>query len=229
MKFAAVTFLALTMGALASPAFAQAPAAPAAAPAADASTGALDGKALFRTKTCVACHGKDGSRAIQNFPNIAGQDAKYMIAQMDDIATGARVSGNDARGYPRTQGMKDVMHLVSKEERAAIATWLASLPAPAPKAVEPPLTPERIAEGKAAYTKGGCQTCHGVDGLKPLATSPFLAGMKKDYLALQMAEMRDGVRTNGKSKMMLPFAKKLDDKGIDVIADYLSQIARPAK
>ena len=28
---------------------------------------------------------------------------------------------NDERGYPRTQGMKDVMHLVSPAERAAIA------------------------------------------------------------------------------------------------------------
>jgi mono/diheme cytochrome c family protein len=34
------------------------------------SAGALDGKALFRTKTCVACHGRDGSKAIQNFPGI---------------------------------------------------------------------------------------------------------------------------------------------------------------
>jgi cytochrome c553 len=148
---------------------------------------------------------------------------------MEDIASGARVSGNDARGYPRTQGMKDIMHLVTKEERAAIATWLASLPAPAPKAAEPPLTPERIAEGKAAYTKGGCQTCHGVDGLKPLATYPLTGGMKKDYLVLQMKEMREGVRANGKSKAMLPFAKKLDDAGIDLIADYLSQVVRPAK
>jgi len=190
---------------------------------------ALDGAKLYQEKTCVACHGKDAKKAIQSFPNLAGQDAKYMIAQMEDIASGARVSGNDARGYPRTQGMKDIMHLVNAEERAAIATWLASLPAPAPKAAEPPLTPERIAEGKAAYTKGACQTCHGVDGLKPLPTCPITGGMKKDYLVLQMKEMREGVRANGKSKAMLPFAKKLDDAGIDLIADYLSQVVRPAK
>ena len=227
MKLAA-PISALTLGALASPLCAQ-PAAPppAAAPAAEA--GALDGKALFRAKTCVACHGKDGAKAIQNFPDLAGQDMKYMIAQMDDIASGARVSGNDARGYPRTQGMKDVMHLASKEEREAIAKFLASAPAPKPRAIEPPLTPERLAEGKAAYTKGGCQTCHGVDGLKPLAAYPITGGMKKDYLVLQLKEMRDGVRTNGKSKMMLPFAKKLDDAGIELIADYLSQVERPAK
>lgn len=226
MKLAAASFLAFALAA--SAALAQtSPPAPAAAPAATADAAALDGKSLFRTKTCIACHGRDGSKAIQNFPNLAGQDAKYMIAQMDDIATGARVSGPDARGYPRTQGMKDIMHLVSKEEREAIAKYLAALPAPKPAALDPAPTPERLAEGKAAYTKGGCQTCHGADGLKPLPLHPNLGGMKRDYLVAQMKDMREGVRVNGKSKTMLPFAKKLDDAGVELIADYLSQIERP--
>jgi cytochrome c553 len=229
MKFAAASFLAFAMAASAALAQTTAPpVAPApAAPAASADVGALDGKALYRTKTCVACHGRDGAKAIQNYPNLAAQDAKYMIAQMEDIASGARVSGPDARGYPRTQGMKDVMHLVTKEEREAIAKWLASLPPVKPKVAEPPLTPERIAEGKAAYTKGGCQTCHGVDGLKPLPLHPIVGGMKRDYILAQMNDMRADIRKNGKSRTMLPFAKKLDDAGIELIADYLSQIERP--
>ena len=225
MRAAVASLSALAFVSLATLGQAQAPP-PAAAPVAEAAT--PDGKQLFRTKTCVACHGRDGSKAIQNFPNLASQDRAYMVAQMDDIATGARVSGNDARGFPRTQGMKDIMHLVSKDERATIATWLASLPAPKPLAHDPAPTPERLAEGKAAYTKGGCQTCHGADGLKPLPAHPVVGGMKRDYLVVQMKDMREGVRSNGKSKTMLPFAKKLDDAGIDVIADYLSQIDRNA-
>jgi cytochrome c553 len=179
------------------------------------------------SKTCVACHGRDGAKAIQNFPNLAGQDAKYMIAQMDDIASGARVSGPDPRGYPRTQGMKDIMHLVSPAERAAIAAWLAGLPAPKPAALDPPPTPERLAQGKAAYAKGGCQTCHGSDGLKPLPQYPIIGGMKRDYLVAQLEDMRAGVRKNGKSATMAPFVKKLDDDAIALIAAYLSQIERP--
>jgi cytochrome c553 len=204
-----------------------APAAPAAS--APAVAAAPDGKQLYRTKTCVACHGKDGAKAIQSFPELAGQDAKYLLAQMNDIASGARVSGNDERGYPRTQGMKDIMHLVSAEERAVLADWLSKQPAPKVRALDPAPTPEQLAEGKKLYTQSGCQTCHGVDGLKPLATSPSLGGMKRDYLILQVKEMRDGVRVNGKSKAMLPFAKKVDDAKIEVIATYLSQIERPAK
>jgi cytochrome c553 len=44
-----------------------------------------------------------------------------------------------------------------------------------------------------------------------------------------MTEIRDGVRQNAKVKPMLPFAKKLDEAKIAAIADYLSQIERPAK
>lgn len=194
-----------------------------------AAPAALDGKALFRAKTCVACHGRDGAKAIQNYPDLAGQDAKYMLAQMAAIADGSRVSGPDARGYPRTQGMKDVMHLTNVEERAAIADFLAGQPIPKPRPLEPAADADRLAAGKDAYLKGGCATCHGADGLKPLPSYPLLGGQKRDYLALQIAEIRDGVRKGGKVAAMMPFAKKLDDARIGLIADYLSQVERAPK
>ncbi len=194
------------------------------APAGDA---VLDGRALFRGKTCIACHGKDGAKAIQNYPELAGQEKSYLYNQMKDIASGARVSGKDERGYPRSQGMKDIMHLVTDPELKAIADWLATVPLPAPRKLDPPVTPETMEAGKKAYTQGGCQTCHGADGLKPLPTYPLIAGQKREYIALQMTELRDGIRTNGKSKLMLPFAKKLSNEQIELIATYLSQIERP--
>jgi cytochrome c553 len=197
--------------------------------AASAEDAALDGKTLFATKTCVACHGRGGAKAIQVFPDLAGQNRDYLLAQMADIADGKRVSGNDDRGYPRTQGMKDVMHLVSPAERAAIADFLTAAEPAKIRPLAPPIDDARRAAGKDAYVKGGCQTCHGADGLKPLAGYPNLAGMKRDYLALQLTEIRDGVRKNGKIATMLPFAKKLDDAKIALIADYLSQIERAPK
>ncbi|WP_158228750.1 c-type cytochrome [Bradyrhizobium sp. Y36] len=210
-------------------ALAQTSAAPSEGQAATASPGSLDGKSLFRAKTCVACHGRDGAKAIQNYPDLAGQDAKYMLAQMAGIADGSRVSGPDARGYPRTQGMKDVMHLTSTEERAAIAEFLASQPAAKPRPLDPAPDSARLAAGKDAYLKSGCGTCHGPDGSKPLASYPQIAGQKRDYVALQMTEIRDGVRKGGKVATMLPFAKKLDDAKIALIADYLSQVERGPK
>ena len=210
----------------------QAPAAPApqAAPAptaAPAAAPAAEGKKLFLGKTCVACHGRDGSKAIQMYPHVAGLDAAYLLRQMDEIASGDRLSGNDARGYPRTQGMKDVMHLVSAEERKAIADWLSSLPPPKPAAQ--PADAARVAKGKELYEASDCVACHGADGKEPQAEMPALGGQKRDYIALQIKEIRDGVRKNGMSESMVPFAQKLTDEQVDLVADYLAQVDRSAK
>ena len=183
----------------------------------------LDGKKLFMTKTCVACHGKEGAKAILKYPNLAGQDAKYLAAQIKDIKSGARVAAKGDDGNPRTKGMADVLHLVDDAQIDAISTWLAGLPAPAPAAVE---NAERVAQGADLYKKSGCMSCHGPEGKKPLPTYPSLAGAKKDYAVLQIKDIRDGVRTNGKTKLMVSFAKKLSDEQMELISEYLATVAR---
>lgn len=80
-----------------------------------------DGATLYKTKTCVACHGADGNKPIlPTYPKIAGQNEEYIINQMKDIKSGARNNGQSA-------AMKGVMHLVSDEEIVEIAKWLAGL------------------------------------------------------------------------------------------------------
>jgi len=82
---------------------------------------ALDGAALYQSKTCFACHGKDANTPLQpDYPRLAGQNADYAYNQMKDIASGARNNG-------QTAAMQGVMHLVSDEEMRAIADWLATL------------------------------------------------------------------------------------------------------
>ncbi|MGE5547993.1 MAG: c-type cytochrome [Solirubrobacterales bacterium] len=79
------------------------------------------GKQLFMTKTCVACHGKDGTKPVlKNYPAIAGQDKAYMITQMKDIKTSVRKNG-------LTAAMQPVMHLVTDEELETIADFLANV------------------------------------------------------------------------------------------------------
>ncbi len=82
---------------------------------------ALDGAALFKTKTCFACHGKDANTPIMPvYPKLAGQNADYTFNQMKDIKSGARSNG-------QTAAMKGAMYLVSEQEMRAIASWLATL------------------------------------------------------------------------------------------------------
>ena len=82
---------------------------------------ALDGAELYKTKTCIACHGANGDVPIMpNYPKLGGQNAAYAVQQMKDIKSGAR---NNAM----TAAMKGIMHLVSDEEMQAIADWLETL------------------------------------------------------------------------------------------------------
>ncbi len=82
---------------------------------------AADGAKLYTEKTCNACHGPAGNKALMpDYPKIAGQNAKYIERQMLDIKSGARANGNSA-------AMKGVMHLVNDDEIKALADYISKL------------------------------------------------------------------------------------------------------
>lgn len=82
---------------------------------------AADGAALYKEKTCVACHGKDAKTPLTPvYPKLAGQNAGYLEQQMKDIKSGARNNG-------QTAAMKGVMHLVNDAEMKSISDYLAGL------------------------------------------------------------------------------------------------------
>ena len=82
---------------------------------------AADGAALYQSKTCWSCHGKDAKTPIMPvYPKIAGQNKDYALQQMKDIKSGARANGQSA-------AMKGVMGMVNDEEMAAIAEYLSTL------------------------------------------------------------------------------------------------------
>ena len=191
------------------------------------------GQKLYMRRTCIACHGRGGAAAIQDYPNIAGQSEKYIIRQVNDILDGKRVGSADATGNPRTQGMRgalvtsDGKRRITKDEVKKIAAWLAKQKPAAVTVPEPPIDAERLKQGASDYKKGKCKTCHGADGRKPKSkTYPVIAGQKSAYIIAQMKDIRDGKRKNAQSKLMKPFVKKLDDETIARIADFLSQVDR---
>ena len=80
-----------------------------------------DGAALYQSKTCWSCHGKDAKTPLLPiYPRLAGQNADYAYNQMKDIKSGARANGQSA-------AMKGVMALVNDAEMRQIADWLATL------------------------------------------------------------------------------------------------------
>jgi len=91
---------------------------------------AIDGAKLYKDKTCNICHGDDAKTPfLPDYPKLAGQNKKYLIAQMRDIKTGARNNG-----YTAT--MKGVVSLMDDNEIEAIAEWLESLGTKTEQALE---------------------------------------------------------------------------------------------
>lgn len=188
---------------------------------------AADGKKLYMTMTCIACHGKDGAKSIQDYPNIAGQDAEYAAAQIKDVIDGKRVGAMDKTNNPRTAGMKGALltpegkRRITDEQIKVLTAWLSKLPPAAPKTEG--VDAAKVEKGAAAYKKFNCKNCHGDNGLKPIKAHPYVGGQKKEYLFLQMKDLRDGVRKNGKSATMRSFIQKATDDDLAAMAEFLSQ------
>jgi len=187
-----------------------------------------DGKKVYMTKTCMACHGRGGARPVLSYPMLAGQNEKYLIQQLEAIRDGERLGSVDpTTGHPFVQGMVDIMHLVTPEDIKAVAAYLAAQPPGAPKPAEVAPDEAVLAAGEKAFKSLGCKSCHGADGSKPTAKDyPFIAGMNVDYLVRAMTEIREKLRTSGKAKLMYGTIKKADDEEILAIATWLSTIDR---
>ncbi|WP_119680777.1 c-type cytochrome [Indioceanicola profundi] len=114
---------------------------------------------------------------------------------------------------------------------AAIATVPASLMAQAPAADTSPQSAANTAsadvlslinEGREGVW--ACSSCHGADGAGS-ASVPRLAGLPEAYLARQLRDYRDGLRTNENMQFV---AKHLSDAEIASLAAQYSRLASPS-
>ncbi len=65
-----------------------------------------------------------------------------------------------------------------------------------------------------------CAACHGADGNSPTAANPNLAGQHADYITLQLAHFKAGVRVN---PIMQSMAAPLADADMRALGVYFSQ------
>lgn len=81
-----------------------------------------DGAALYTAKGCMACHGADAKTSIMPaYPNLAGQNSEYLLAQMIDIKSGSRNNG-------QTAIMKGIVAAMTDDELGVLAKYIAGLP-----------------------------------------------------------------------------------------------------
>ncbi|MBT8091164.1 MAG: cytochrome c4 [Gammaproteobacteria bacterium] len=178
----------------------------------DGSAEAGKAKAL----TCSACHGAEGNSSNALWPNIAGQNAPYILAQLMAYKDGSR----------KNPLMSSQAMLLSAEDMADLAVYFESLPAAAQSVADADL----VARGEALFRGGdaangtaACMACHGPTGRgNPAAKYPALNGQHAAYTAKQLQDYAAGTReTDGKTRMMREIAARLDREDIEAVASYV--------
>lgn len=174
-----------------------------------------------KSQTCVACHGADGNSLLGMYPSLAGQHAKYLEKQLNELKLGMTSGGKQGRFDPVMSGMALPL---SEQDMADLAAYYASLP------LAHKTTPENfVTQGKALYTAGdsergltACIACHGPRGNgTELSGFPKISGQQVDYIKAQLMKFRDGTRENDMNAMMRDIAQKLTDEDINTLSNYM--------
>lgn len=168
-------------------------------------------------QVCSNCHGPTGNSISPNFPNLAAQQATYIVAQLHEFKGHSR---EDPAGFEYMWGLS---HNLTDKQIQELAMHFAGLKLERQR-VEG--RPERIAAGKAIFTSGipakgvpPCATCHGPEGLGN-AVAPRIAGQHVAYLIKQLEVFQ---RTNQRPQaiLMKPVAHELTRQNIENVAAYL--------
>ncbi len=169
-----------------------------------------------KATVCGACHGLDGNSSVPLYPKLAGQQASYIVRQLELFKSGQRQN-------PIMLGMATPL---SPQDMADIAAYFAKqkvLPGIADTTL--------VSAGEKLYREGdkkagipACMACHGPAGQgNPGALYPHLAGQHAQYVQ-QVLTAWHGGQPWGKgphAKIMLTIASRLSTADIAAVASYI--------
>ncbi len=180
-----------------------------------------------KATVCMACHGPQGVAIAPNFPNLAGQSASYLYAQLKEFHDGQRSD-------PVMSGQAAAL---SDGDMRDLASYFASL---APK---PAGQGDGSARGAQLYLAGDpslgippCKACHGPAGLgpqpqpssapqPPWATFPHLRGQSGLYVVKQLGDFKRGTRAgSSNARVMHGVTQTLSDDDMQALAAYLNSL-----
>ena len=192
----------------------------AAAASADASAGAA------KAVTCTACHGPAGNSANPLWPNLASQNAAYIVGQLKQFKANTRINSQGVMmGMAQTlddQGMLDVAAYFSMQTLTGLEA-----------------DPSYWQAGQKLYRGGdtargipACMACHGPSGHgNPAAGYPSLHSQHAQYVVKELTEYAGGKRysTNDKgesagganSAIMATIAQRLSPEDMRNLASYV--------
>ncbi len=167
-----------------------------------------------KAAVCAACHGATGISSVAQWPNLAGQGARYLTEQTIDIRDGRRP-------VPEMVGIVD--HLTDQDIRD-IAAFYERQAANVGQANE-----ELAMRGRDLYRAGdiakgipACAACHAPNGKgNAPAAFPSVSGQHATYAINQLKAFRSGERDNDPNAMMRIIAEKMTDAEIEAVAEYM--------
>ena len=148
---------------------------------------------------CRTCHGIDGVARIPIAPNIGGETAGYLSAQLHAFKEGKRVH----------EMMSVVSAALTDQQIADLAAWYGSITPVAALTAAPEDAPEL------------CTGCHAADGISVLPEAPHLAGEAGVYILEQLKAFASGKR---ESEVMTPIAQDLSPEEMRAAADWYAAV-----
>lgn len=156
---------------------------------------------------CANCHGETGVSALQHVPNLAGQNAFFLLGQIDKFGDGRR----------KDDFMSGLVKVLKPEDRFNIAVFYASQSVPARAANNA----AQVLAGSKQFARA-CVGCHGAKGYGTHEIAR-LAGQQHGYLVTALKNYRSGSGIRADSRMT-GVAQKLSDAEIVALASYLGTL-----
>jgi cytochrome c553 len=166
-----------------------------------------------RLQLCAGCHNPDGNSTIPENPNLSGLDPDYMVRQMQDFKSGNR----------KSPIMGGIIPMVDEKEFPALAEFFSKQKPKLGGKVDAKLA----ALGKEIYDEGivgsavpACSGCHNDDG-SGTEKYPRIAGQHSNYVIQQLLSFKSGERANDVKAVMRAVAKRMNEKEIRAVAEYV--------
>jgi cytochrome c553 len=166
---------------------------------------------------CGTCHGRGGVSEQPKFPNLAGQKADYLAAQIKAFKSQSR-GDPDALSY-----MWGMSAPLEDETIDALAQYYSNLPGPVGRVSNDAL----VGKGKDIYEHGveaigvpACMACHGPDA-HGMLQFPRLAGQTSQYVLKQLTSFQNNMRNMA---IMHGVAQSLRQNEMEAVAAYLQSL-----
>ena len=171
-----------------------------------------NGDAARGITACAGCHGAAGNSGSGAWPKLAGQQAGYLVKQLQDFKSGARPN-------PVMTGMVASLETKDMQDIAAYLTKQVQKGATAKNKETIELGQAIYRGGIAAKSVPACAACHGPSGAGIPIQYPRIGGQWSDYTEAQLTAFRSGARKNLQMSMI---SARLSDVEIKAVSDYIA-------